>query len=239
MTFSEKLVKLRKTSGMSQEDLAEQVEVSRQAISKWELGDAVPDSDKIVSLSKIFNVTTDYLLKDEIENPATAIIMRNTPNRKVLTGKTLKYLSTAFYALGLVIAWLMWANDSGKFMDYPIVYHPYLRGFIAILVGWIIQSIGVVCYHFSKKFQRSKQSWGQRYLNLLFLHYMPFSAIISTCAFLEPAPYPFHPLVDDSILWILWVLLGHIILMAIIGIVFLICDKKDKKKLKEQNENNL
>ena len=59
MTFNEKLIKLRKANAMSQEELAEKIDVSRQAISRWELGDVTPDSDKIVALSKIFGVTTD------------------------------------------------------------------------------------------------------------------------------------------------------------------------------------
>lgn len=63
MEFSEKLFTLRKANDLTQEQLAEQLEVSRQSISKWESGQANPDLEKIVALSAIFNVTTDYLLK--------------------------------------------------------------------------------------------------------------------------------------------------------------------------------
>ena len=63
MNFSEKLLTLRKTKGMTQEQLAERLDVSRQSISKWESGQAVPELEKIVALSTIFDVTTDYLLK--------------------------------------------------------------------------------------------------------------------------------------------------------------------------------
>lgn len=65
--FAYKLYSLRTQSGYSQEVLAEKVNVSRQAISKWELGLTLPDTDKIVALSKVFDVTIDYLLKDEIK----------------------------------------------------------------------------------------------------------------------------------------------------------------------------
>lgn len=65
--FADKLYSLRTQSGYSQEALAEKVNVSRQAISKWELGLTLPDTDKIVALSKVFDVTIDYLLKDEIK----------------------------------------------------------------------------------------------------------------------------------------------------------------------------
>jgi transcriptional regulator with XRE-family HTH domain len=66
MDFSEKLQSLRKTNGYSQEFLAEKCGVSRQAISKWETGIACPEMDKLICLSKIYDVTIDYLVKDEI-----------------------------------------------------------------------------------------------------------------------------------------------------------------------------
>ena len=66
--LSEKLYKLRKNSGLSQEQLAEQLNVSRQAISKWEQGTAVPESEKLISISNYFGVTVDYLLKDDTED---------------------------------------------------------------------------------------------------------------------------------------------------------------------------
>jgi transcriptional regulator with XRE-family HTH domain len=65
--FADKLYSLRTQGGYSQEALAEKVNVSRQAISKWELGLTLPDTDKIVALSKVFDVSIDYLLKDEIK----------------------------------------------------------------------------------------------------------------------------------------------------------------------------
>ena len=65
MTFGEKLQLLRKRQGLSQEKLAEQLDVSRQAISKWELGESLPDTENVVQLGKLFDVSIDYLLKDE------------------------------------------------------------------------------------------------------------------------------------------------------------------------------
>ena len=63
MDFSEKLLTLRKAKNLTQEQLAEKLDISRQSISKWESRQAVPELEKIVALSAIFNVTTDYLLK--------------------------------------------------------------------------------------------------------------------------------------------------------------------------------
>lgn len=68
MILAEKIIRLRKKMGWSQEELAEKMNVSRQAVSKWEGAQTVPDLEKILLLSSLFSVTTDYLLKDEIED---------------------------------------------------------------------------------------------------------------------------------------------------------------------------
>ena len=68
MTFGEKLYRLRKEKGWTQERLAEQIGVSRQALSKWESGSAVPDAVNILRLSKLFAVSADYLLDDAFES---------------------------------------------------------------------------------------------------------------------------------------------------------------------------
>lgn len=70
MKLSDKLVGLRKSAGMSQEELAEKLNVSRQAVSRWEMGTAMPDAANILQLSKLFHVTTDYLLNEEYESDA-------------------------------------------------------------------------------------------------------------------------------------------------------------------------
>ena len=67
MILADKIILLRKKSGWSQEELAEKLNVSRQSISKWEGAQSVPGMDKILQLSEIFGVSTDYLLKDSIE----------------------------------------------------------------------------------------------------------------------------------------------------------------------------
>ena len=73
MALSKKLYELRKKSGLSQEQLAEQLGVSRQAVSKWESDKAVPESDTLISISQYFNVTLDYLMKENesVSEPVT------------------------------------------------------------------------------------------------------------------------------------------------------------------------
>lgn len=69
MIFADKLITLRKKAGLSQEELAEKLNVTRQSVSKWEGAQSVPDIDKILQLSCLFGVTTDYLLKDDAAEP--------------------------------------------------------------------------------------------------------------------------------------------------------------------------
>ena len=67
MILAEKIMEMRKKNGWSQEELAYQLGVSRQSVSKWESGASIPDLERILKLSEIFGVSTDYLLKEEIE----------------------------------------------------------------------------------------------------------------------------------------------------------------------------
>lgn len=64
MKFNEKLIELRKTKGLSQEELGNELGVSRQTISKWELGQSYPDFQKLVLLSDFFDISLDKLIKD-------------------------------------------------------------------------------------------------------------------------------------------------------------------------------
>lgn len=66
MVFGDKLLYLRNREGMSQEDLANRLNVSRQSISKWEVGDCIPEIINIIEISKIFNVSVDCLVKDDL-----------------------------------------------------------------------------------------------------------------------------------------------------------------------------
>lgn len=79
MLLSEKIMSLRKRNGWSQEELAQQLGVSRQSVSKWESMASMPDIQKIMSMSELFGVSTDYLLKDELEElPVTAVVATAT-----------------------------------------------------------------------------------------------------------------------------------------------------------------
>ena len=67
MILADKIIDLRKKNGWSQEELAEKLGVSRQAVSKWESAQAIPDLGRVLAMADLFSVTTDYLLRDENE----------------------------------------------------------------------------------------------------------------------------------------------------------------------------
>ena len=85
MIISEKITMLRKKNDWSQEQLAEQLSVSRQSVSKWESGAAIPGMDLLVKMSELFGVSVDYLVKDEMEEIAYTgeeTIERNDDDRR-------------------------------------------------------------------------------------------------------------------------------------------------------------
>ena len=93
MIFADKLIALRKKAGWSQEELAAQLGVTRQSVSKWEGAQSVPDLDKIVQMSRIFGVSTDYLLKDELEEQEPApSLAEQPPRRRVSMEEASRYL---------------------------------------------------------------------------------------------------------------------------------------------------
>ena len=93
MILADKIMTLRKKAGWSQEELAQQLNVTRQSVSKWEGAQSVPDLDKIVQMSRIFGVSTDYLLKDELEElePASSLA-EQPPRRRVSMEEASRYL---------------------------------------------------------------------------------------------------------------------------------------------------
>ena len=71
MILADKIIENRKKNGWSQEELADKLGVSRQSVSKWEGAQAVPDMKKLIQMAEVFGVSTDYLLRDDIETPTT------------------------------------------------------------------------------------------------------------------------------------------------------------------------
>lgn len=122
MNVADRIQNLRKIKGISQEQLAEAIGVSRQAVSKWESEQSTPDLDKIVLMSDFFDVTTDYLLKGiEPTNETEHLTVGDVINNKILTdtnGKRMKIILR--YVLYVFIGVL--AVDLLAFIIYVIIH---------------------------------------------------------------------------------------------------------------------
>ena len=103
MELSQKLYSLRKKSGLSQEQLAEQLNVSRQAISKWESGISIPESDKLLAISKYFKVSLDYLMKEDYEDSSNVDERKGGADKSTQTGHAVGLIVCIAGIIGLII----------------------------------------------------------------------------------------------------------------------------------------
>lgn len=149
MDFSEKLLTLRKANNLTQEQLAEKLEVSRQSVSKWESGQATPELDKIVALSAIFDVTTDYLLKSsEIDDLSvkTDILEKQQQQMLVREQKQRQISGCILYAIAVYLIFFA-AYFIGHFHFWEWVANPsvFFAGFMiatAIVVVICVKTLG-------------------------------------------------------------------------------------------------
>lgn len=174
MNMADRIQYLRKTNGISQEELADKVGVSRQAVSKWESEQSLPDLGKIITMSDYFGVTTDYILKG-IEPVAD-----KEQKSSELTSKILYIASTAFVVIGLFSAFAGWYEK--QTMD-------------TVWGSMIIQAVGIAGYFIGRLFSAARPPFAVNWLNLSGFLLMPFSMVtgaISIALFNEGwiAPYP-------------------------------------------------
>ncbi len=118
MKLGEKILELRKKNGLSQEQLGEKLEVTRQTISNWELGETSPNPEQLVLLSKTFNISIDELLNNDVKN----ILVEKVSNTEKLAGlvlKLIKWLGISFLVLLIIdiiafIVFLIIRNNNVK-----------------------------------------------------------------------------------------------------------------------------
>ena len=121
MNLGKKITELRKKNNFSQEELAEKVGVARQTISKWEIGDTTPDINQVKIISKIFNISIDELVDNDINN----VIVEKISNTEKLAGITIKILKVlgvmiiVFIALIFLFVIFFMVDNPRK--DYDIV----------------------------------------------------------------------------------------------------------------------
>lgn len=149
MELKDKLVSLRKRSGLSQAILAEKLKVSRQTVSNWELGEILPSTDNLARLSKVYGVSVDYLLNDDVEGPAAAVAVAERPEARTTEDFRRKPILTGVaigFAIALILAllYLVFSIGYGKGTDDTTPTHPIHTDVIdeveiegtADLIGW-------------------------------------------------------------------------------------------------------
>ena len=167
MQFNEKLIILRKQKGMTQEQLAFEANVSRQSVSKWELGDCIPDVSKLRELSRVFGVSIDYLLNEEqneVQNVNSAIDQSRSKTEKFLAQSTTVYttemLSTS-YRLFTKYADIIIGIATIVSLFFCIC-HIFLESTKAAIFMAILSSVCAMIYliHFRRKKQYIQQGEG-------------------------------------------------------------------------------
>lgn len=138
MKLSEKILTLRKSRNLTQEQLAEQLNVSRQSISKWESGQSIPEIEKIMLLSSIFDVTTDYLLKpSEIDELAvkTEILEKQQQKMLIKDKKRSQILYLTMYSISIYLIY---------FAVYFIVHFYFIWNPSVVLASFLIATSIVI-----------------------------------------------------------------------------------------------
>lgn len=121
MTLGEKITRLRKERGLSQEELSSVLNVSRQAVSKWETGDATPDVERVVALAEYFGVTTDWLLRD-IDAPQKSVAPHTSVEKKPNIGQYSPAVMCVFWCISAIgLAMLFHGNFALSYGWTPVV----------------------------------------------------------------------------------------------------------------------
>lgn len=197
MTFEEKLQVLRKDHGWSQEQLAAEIGVSRQAISKWESGSVMPDTENVLRLSQLFGVTTDYLLYEEYDSDrdSTAYHQGKDAAKAEQNRRTALYVLIGAQALALFWELVGW-----------IVYQSSL----IVLLGMTMQITGVTGFEVGFRRHGAASPEARSYRRMFYrisvwlFAYFPLQMLVMGILRFWPRPYPgFLPEIASLALYLL------------------------------------
>ena len=169
MNIADRIQSLRKAKGISQEELADKIGVSRQAVSKWESEQSLPDMEKIIIMSDYFEVTTDYILKG-IENEKQEI--------SPVDASIFMRIATALNFIGLILSITIWHERQVA---------------MATAIGLIIMAMGCTVFGIGQSVSTRNVKKANRLfwmINIWFLLFLPLSAIYNLIFSHIPAPYP-------------------------------------------------
>ena len=156
MNLSDRIQYLRKVRGISQEGLADQLGVSRQAVSKWESEQSMPDLDKIISMSDYFEVTTDYLLKG-VEPVVQKEEEQSIKHRRIASNICYQ-LSLGFIGLGIILSIIL-----ADFLKISVLLTPVL----------IVQGVGLLVWGTGRNLSEVRPSFQVKLALILFLLFVP------------------------------------------------------------------
>ena len=176
MNVSDRIQNLRKLKGISQEELADRIGVSRQAVSKWESEQSLPDIDKVIIMSEFFDVTTDYILRG-IETEKQTPISQRTPDAGIFV-----VVATVAIFVGLIVACAAW-------YEYQVAL-AIVGGLIIMAVGCMMFGIG---FFFSTENTKAPAKRTFFTINIWFLVFIPLSLLYNALAGRPIAPYPMPP----------------------------------------------
>ncbi len=191
MNLADRILRLRKAKGISQEELADKIGVSRQAVSKWESEQSVPDIEKIILLSDYFETTTDYLLK--------GIEPVGEPDR-TYSAAVFSIIGTTINAIGLVSSIAIWLQRR----------EPYSVG-----IGLVIMLLGTAVFLIGQAFDTKDKARAKRLFvlpNIWILLLIPLSCCFNLCDGLfggfsgELAPVPMlgNSFVTFGLCWVVY-----------------------------------
>ena len=192
MNTADRIQQLRKAKGISQEELADRIGVSRQAVSKWESEQSMPDVEKVLLLSDYFEVTTDYLLKG-IE-PA---LRETSPAKEKPDARIFSIAGTAFNCMGLILAAMVWHEEQTATAT--------AIGMILYVVGCMVYGIGMTVSDQATKAWAKRSFWS---INLWVLSFLPMSLVYNILAggsFAAPYPIPVGSMAFFGLFWIVYI----------------------------------
>ena len=210
MNLADRIQQLRKIRGISQEELADRIGVSRQAVSKWESGQTSPDLEKIVLLSDYFEVTTDYLLKGVLPTPAqtgpdqTASV-QSAPGVQIFT-----MAGSALNLIGLIAAAMIWYERQTAAAT--------AAGLILMVAGCVVYGTGILRADGEAKGRAKKTFWS---VNVWILPFIPLSMVYNILfGGLGTAPYPIltgpvSGFVGFALFWIVYIGIGTAVELAL------------------------
>jgi len=174
MNIADRIQNLRKLKGISQEELADKIGVSRQTVSKWESEQSIPDINRVVVLSDFFEVTSDYLLKGIEGNP------HESEKRLELNANIFVLIATAFNFIGLLVAIGLWYET-----QEPLAL---VAGLILMTVGCVMFGIGMI--YSTQQIETAKRKFW--IINIWIITFMPLSVLYNVIFTGFNAPYPVH-----------------------------------------------